>query len=138
MRSVLYMAHPVAPYGDRLVGDNVARAMRWLRWLRRSFPETTFIAPWIAALMCGEDDANPAQREAGLVDADAVIELVDGVVLVGGRISSGMEREAKRAKTSNGVVFDLTELGDEPPGPEVERAVFGWVEFAREFQENRR
>jgi hypothetical protein len=71
--------------------------MRWLSWLRRSFPETTFVAPWIAAVLSGEDDGDPKQREAGLVDADTLIPRVDGVVLCGGRISSGMERECGRA-----------------------------------------
>lgn len=72
---------------------NLDRAMRWLAWLRRSFPETTFIAPWIAAVLSGEDDANPVQREAGLVDDCAVVERCDGIVLVGGRISERMRRE---------------------------------------------
>ncbi len=128
-RAVLYMAHPLG--GD--VPSNLARAMRWLRWLRKSFPETTFVAPWIAAVVAGEDDADPAQREAGLVDACAVVALLDGVVLVGGRISTGMQREVSWTI----VAYDLTELGDEPPNPVVEREVFGFVEFAREWADCR-
>lgn len=74
---------------------NVEQALRWLRWLRLSFPETTFIAPWISSLLSGDDDADPAQREAGLVDARAVIGLCDGIVLTGPRVSDGMRREAE-------------------------------------------
>jgi hypothetical protein len=90
--------------------------MRWLSWLRRSFPETTFVAPWIAAVLSGEDDGDPKQREAGLVDADTLIPRLDGVVLCGGRISSGMERECGRAIRA----WDLSELGPEPPVHRVE------------------
>ena len=128
-RCVLYMAHPLG--GD--VEGNLKRAMRWLQWLRRSFPETTFIAPWIAAVLSGGDETDPKQREAGLIDDCAVVALLDGIVLVGGRVSPGMERES----ACHAVVFDLTGLGDEPPGP-VEREVFGYTEFARDFQDCRR
>lgn len=106
-RFVYYMAHPLG--GD--VDGNIKRALRWLSWLRRTFPKVTFIAPWIAAVMSGENDDDPAQREAGLVDAVAVVDACDGVVLVGGRISSGMERERKAASWE----LDMTWLGEEPP-----------------------
>lgn len=123
-RLVLYVAHPVAPTPAQIAEEklhptpraaavkrNVARAMRWLAWLRRSFPEVTFVAPWIASILSGEDDSDPRQREAGLVDADAVVPRCDGVVLCGGRISSGMGRERGVALRA----WDLTPLGDEPP-----------------------
>jgi hypothetical protein len=110
-RLVLYVAHPLGAPDRAGLDANLARAMRWLSWLRRAFPDTTFVAPWIAAVAAGEDDADPRQREAGLVDADAVIPRLDGVVLVGGRVSSGMARERGRARRA----WDLTSLGDEPP-----------------------
>lgn len=118
IRKVLYVAHPVRPtneevdviqpyihhrtakiwkpHATRLTEAAVANingAMTWLRWLCRSFPETTFIAPWIASMLSGEDDADPVQREAGLVGDCAVIERCDGIVLCGPRISEGMRRE---------------------------------------------
>lgn len=109
-RAVLYVAHPLG--GD--VDGNIKRALRWLEWLRRSFPTVTFIAPWIASVMSGEDDSDPAQREAGLVDAETIVDRCSGVVLVGGRISSGMMRESAAARWTS----DLTWLGEEPPvGP---------------------
>jgi hypothetical protein len=115
-RPVWYLAHPLG--GD--VAGNLARAQRWLVWLRRRFPADTFIAPWIAAVLSGEDDADPAQREAGLVDADAVIPLLAGVVLCGGRVSSGMGRERKSARA----VVNLTAFGQEPPPALHPRAPF--------------
>ncbi len=120
MRKVIYMAHPVAPsdgeitecirrlrgfvggspgttevseISKEIINANITRALAWLAWLRKSFPETTFIAPWIAAIQSGEDDLDPKAREAGLVDACAVIERCDGIVLCGVRVSSGMARE---------------------------------------------
>lgn len=79
----------------RATRANLDRAMAWLAWLRRSFPETTFIAPWIASILAGEDDVDPSQPEAGLRDDCAVVERCDGIVLVGPRISEGMERETR-------------------------------------------
>jgi hypothetical protein len=140
-RLVLYVAHPLAPTSECMapftaddragareaaLQANLARAMRWLSWLRRSFPEVTFIAPWIAAVLSGEDDSDSAQREAGLVDADAVVPRCDGIVLCGGRISSGMMRERAVARRC----WDLTDLGDQPPG----RAVLGWLSWASELE----
>lgn len=126
-RLVNYVAAPLGAPDRARLEANIARAMRWLSWLRRSFPESTFIAPWIAAVLSGEDDADPRQREAGLVDADTVIPRLDGVVLVGGRVSSGMRREAMAARR----VWSLTWLGLEP---ESERGgVWTDVGFERAF-----
>lgn len=122
-RGLLYMAHPVAPTTDEIdqersayfpaamtdtalagicVGRNLNRAMQWLSWLGKSFPETTFIAPWISAIMAGEDDLDPNQREAGLLDCCSVVERCDGIVLCGGRISSGMRREMEHGLARGG------------------------------------
>lgn len=92
---------------------NLDRAMAWLSWLRRSFPETTFIAPWIASILAGADDADPAQREAAFLDCCAVVERCDGIVLVGPRISEGMRREMEHARATSGrygATFDICDL----------------------------
>lgn len=144
-RQVLYVAHPVAPCAEDLaaiveheyqerprtaaeksqiaVKRNVDRALRWLAWLRKSFPETTFIAPWIATIQSLGGDGTPEEREAGLVDDCAVVERCDGIVLVGGRISSGMRREMEHGQAfwlwdpGDDIfwVHDLTKLGHMPP-----------------------
>lgn len=131
-RNVLYVAHPLSPTEAEMadagrsistlptitvaINRNVERAMRWLAWLRRAFPETTFIAPWIATVMSLYGDDSPALREAGLVDDCAVVERCDGIVLCGGRISSGMYREACAGRFPAHWICDLTGLGGEPPG----------------------
>lgn len=132
---VLYVAHPLSPLSTdvdyqlatfgHLISDpckvdgahrlaidaNLARAKRWLTWLRRTFPAITFIAPWITAIESDADDSDEAQRSAGLRDDCRVVNRCDGIVLCGGRVSSGMATESARAR----VVFDLTHLGAEPP-----------------------
>lgn len=128
MRLVLYMAAPLRPNAEELSAHehapdpgatayqaNIKRAMRWLAWLRRSFPGTTFIAPWIASVLAGADEHDPTQRAAGLIDDCAVVARCDGIVLVGGRESSGMTREAAHSARC----WDLTGLGDEPPTFEI-------------------
>ena len=117
-RQVLYVAAPLRPTVeevkattetiappvstqvrvDAALRANLDRAMRWLSWLRRSFPETTFIAPWIASVLAGDDDTDPARRAAGLIDDCTVIERCDGIVLCGGRISDGMRREMEHGE----------------------------------------
>jgi hypothetical protein len=110
---------------------NVRLGMRWLAWLMKSFPRVTFIAPWITAIMSGADDTDPEQRERGLRDCCRVVERCDGIVLCGGRISSGMQRERERgvlcadgrekygcgcSEGSRGFdVYDLTDLGPSTP-----------------------
>lgn len=110
-RRVFYVAHPVG--GD--VDGNVKRALRWLKWLRHRDPTNTYVMPWVAGIMSGEDDSDPAVRERGLVDCAATAALCHGIVLVGGRVSSGMERERAAVIAAGGHVFDMTRLGDEPP-----------------------
>jgi hypothetical protein len=149
IRQVLYVAAPLRPTEEEIAAvkaihgqtadhptsqlrlrqaleANLDRAMRWLAWLRRSFPETTFIAPWIASVLAGADDADDAQRAAGMADACAVVERCDGIVLCGGRISEGMRREMEhgvrmtyqRLDTPMFQVYVLTKLGAEPPAYE--------------------
>lgn len=110
-RPTYYVAAPVS--GD--VKANVERALRWLRHLRRADPNSTYICPWVAALQSGEDDNDPVQRERGLVDCETVAALCAGIVLVGGRISSGMAREREAVIAAGGRVVDYTGLGAEPP-----------------------
>lgn len=101
-RPVLYVCHPVG--GD--VDGNIKRALRWLSWLSREHPAITFVMPWLAGVLAG-DDGEPAQREAGLRDCEATVAKLDGVVLVGGRVSTGMARERAVAIDHGLEVFDL-------------------------------
>lgn len=158
-RQLLYVAAPLRPTEDEIryaevcagrlpdwgvtlqsvaINQNLQRAMRWLAWLRRSFPETTFIAPWIASVLSLDGDDSPTLREAGLVDDCAVVERCDGIVLVGGRISDGMRREMEHGQrrgaldqvsVEHGIaavtefkVYSLADLREPPLGGPPERA----------------
>ena len=130
-RPLVYLAAPVRPTAAEIahakacgaIGDyavelatshNVERAWRWFVWLRKSWPNVTFVAPWIAQILMGDDDSDPAQRERGLLDCETAVRRCDGLVLVGGRLSDGMRRESAVART----VVDLLWLSAEPPaGP---------------------
>lgn len=112
---VWYMAHPVGAPTKAEVDANIQRALRWLNWLRKREPKRVVIAPWIASILAGEDDADPAQRERGLQDAEAIATRVDGIVMCGGRISTGMDRESTAVCQNGGLGADLTSLGAEPP-----------------------
>lgn len=111
-RLVYYLAHPVS--GD--VDGNIKCALKWLAHLRRTEQSVTFVAPWIAGLLSGEDDNDPTARERGLQDCEATAAKLDGIVLVGGRVSSGMARERDAVIKAGGVVIDMTSLGIDPPG----------------------
>lgn len=117
--TLLYMAHPIA--GD--VPANMARAKRWLRWLGAHVDNAVMIAPYLHDLELEVTrDHVPAERELGLRRCVAAVAICDGIVLVGGRISPGMQREMASART----VYDLTELGPVPPDDDC-RLRFGHV-----------
>ena len=125
-RRVLYMAHPVAPTNLEIEATpwsplvdmrakialqvNLDAALRCLAWLRSSFPEITFIAPWIATIKSLGNDDSPALRAAGLVDDCAVVERCNGIVLMGKRISIGMRREMEHGSAANFPDFSVYDL----------------------------
>ncbi len=108
--TLLFLSHPVR--GD--APGNLRRALRWLAYLTATRTES-IIAPWIAGLMAGEDDSDPEQRERGLQTCTETARRCDGIILVGGHISSGMRRELDAVRESGGRVIDLTHMGTEPP-----------------------
>lgn len=149
-RRVLYMAHPLSPLQGEILAEpsdfpesmrvelaltgNLHRALRWLAWLRATFPRVTFMAPWIATVQSLHGDDSSAVREAGLVDDCAVVERCDGIVLCGGRISSGMQIELAHGtghswdRPDGFRVYDLVAIGREPPSISPADAPFLWAQ----------
>lgn len=112
LNPIYRMEHPFAPL--RSTEDNLARAKRWLRWLARTFTDIDTVAewiPWVEVL----DDSNPIERARGLALGEEMAKRLDGLWLVGGRISNGMKMAITVAVEHKKTVFDLTTLGDEPP-----------------------
>lgn len=113
---IAYVAHPVgAPTPDG-VHANVARALRWVRWL---VDHTTLAvsAPWIPYVLACEGET-PEQRQRGLRDDLAMVERHDLVIECSDRISVGMSLERDHACLCGLSIADLTVLGlAEPPAP---------------------
>ena len=128
--SIYRMEHPFKPQTS--TEDNLARAKRWLKWLARTFTDIDTVAewiPWVEVL----DDTDPAERERGLALGEEMARRLDGLWLVGGRISNGMKMAVSIAVEHKKVVFDLTALGDEPPSmPEAVDEVRIFVRLALE------
>ena len=144
MRKLLYVVYPVAPTEQQVkesaggvlqwdptvpggllaasreastkaLSANILSALGSLGWLRKSFPETSFIAPWLANLL-GEA---PVSRLAGFVDACATVERCDGIVFVGPQVSDEMLKIANHGATwrvfqdedgGHGALFDIYDL----------------------------
>jgi hypothetical protein len=142
-----YMAHPVAPTeaqiaakmdGDPVlrlprdlaitycVRDNLDSATAWLRWLVEN-TNWAISAPWIPYVQA-LNDATSSHRERGLRDDCAMAARCDGIILVGGRLSSGMEREWNAVKDRDGWVLDLLHLGPTPPTSQPE-TWSSWTEY---------
>lgn len=153
-RLVIYVSHPLTPTDAeiRAIGvpsdgateftlrvfalqENIDKAKRWLAWLRVAFQATTFIAPWIANIEACGRDGYVASMERGGSDALATIDRCDGIVLCGGRISAGMQREIDHAWANQNAlgnrsrVWDLTcaKNPDPPAGMRPHRNFASWA-----------
>lgn len=113
---IYYLAHPVS--GD--VPGNVARALRWLRWLVGQHPDWAISAPWIPYVL-GLDEST--DRARGLRDDVAMVRRCDGIILAGGRLSQGMAVELGAARAGGLHVLDLLHLGAEPPAADQALAI---------------
>lgn len=96
---------------------NLARARRWLWWLR-SHTAWSVCAPWIPAVQAAIDNGadEATERARGLADDLAVLGRCDAIVLCGGRISAGMAIERDHAIAHGLAVIDLSMAGPEPGG----------------------
>jgi hypothetical protein len=112
MKPIIYVAHPVS--GD--VKANCDKVLRWLRWLTAVDPGRIYIAPWVGEVLAHLDmDPIPADfYDRVLSDDEEVVRRLDGVLLTGGRISTGMAREADAARKAGKPVYDM-HLLSEPP-----------------------
>jgi len=108
---IAYLAHPVSAPDQAGIDANLANARAWLKFLVDS-TSWAVSAPWMPYV---EALAEATYRERGLADDLAMLERHDLIVLVGGRISSGMELERGRAYDCGLRIVDLTSMGASPP-----------------------
>ncbi len=115
MKPIIYVAHPVS--GD--VWGNVDRTLKWLRWLTEVDPSRIYIAPWVGEVLAHLDlDPIPADfYDRVLSDDEEVVRRLDGILLVGDRMSNGMQREWAAAKIAGKKVYDMVGLVHPPPSP---------------------
>lgn len=101
-KEVFYVAHPVS--GD--INANIANVVKWINWLTVHDPSRVYVAPWVAEVMAFKDDplvvgADDTARkdfyDRVLEDDKEVVRRLDGILLVGGKISEGMRRERDAA-----------------------------------------
>lgn len=111
-RAVVYIAHPLGAGPDR--ERNRENAAKWVAWAFRQ--GVSPVADWI--ILSGELVETPQNRAAGLECDLSLIERVDEVWLVGGRISPGMRLEADHALLHGKPIVDKTALGPLPPNGE--------------------
>jgi hypothetical protein len=93
---------------------NLSRAKRWLKWLQDEHADDAVIAPYLTWCEL-YDDADAEQRARGLRRSLLAMTRCDELVLCGGRMSAGMQREKGSAITGRIAVTDLLGLGEEPP-----------------------
>jgi hypothetical protein len=106
-RRVVYLAAPFT--GDP--GGNLERARRWVAWLMEREPDVAVQCSWMAL---GEVPRDQVERV--LLDCEALAATCEWIVLVGGRVTAGMERELQACIEGGGYVADLTSLGPDPLG----------------------
>lgn len=96
-KEVFYVAHPVS--GD--IDANISNVIGWINWLTLNDPSRVYVAPWVAEVLAFKNDPlvvqdNQATKEfydRVLADDVEVVKRLDGILLVGGRVSEGMRRE---------------------------------------------
>lgn len=85
-----------------IVAFNLARALRWWKWLRQ-LRAAVAIIPWYANILDGED----RDRDHGLYDDCEVVKRCDAVIACGSRISGGMRKELNAGTTAGVVGFQV-------------------------------
>lgn len=104
-KPIIYVAHPVS--GD--VKANCDKVCQWLRWLTQVDPSRIYIAPWVGEVLAHLDlDPIPADfYDRVLSDDEEVVRKLDGIILTGGKMSTGMKRELAAAWSCGNPVYDL-------------------------------
>lgn len=90
---VVYVAHPLGAGPDR--ESNRKKASVWAAWIAKTF-RVAVVADWI--ILSGEWDESPENRDLGPKLDFALVELCHVVVMVGPRVSLGMQLEAGQAR----------------------------------------
>jgi hypothetical protein len=108
---IAYLAHPVSAPTQAGVDANLANARAWLKFLVNVTP-WAISCPWMPYVESLVPEAT--YRERGLADDMAMVERHDLVILVGGRVSAGMQLERDHAVKHGIRVIDLSYVTTPP------------------------
>jgi hypothetical protein len=89
-----------------IVAFNLARALRWWRWLS-SLEAAVWIMPWYVNVLAN-GEADKRLIDLGLRDDCEVVKRCDAVMACGARISSGMRKELNAGAGCGVVGFQVT------------------------------
>ena len=105
-KPIVYLAHPVG----KTPLANAFNAAKWLRWFITNDPSRIYVAHWIGEVLAFPEETGEAHRdyEASLSDDVEVLCKFDEIVLVGGKISNGMQQELDRAKQEHKRITDMS------------------------------
>jgi len=102
-----YLAHPVGPDDVHTYEENIADGEDWWRALLRAGYNVD--APWLG--LCHTlDDFDSADRKIGMEIDKKVLERLDGIILTGHTVSSGMKAELDLATEKDLPVFVLVDM----------------------------
>lgn len=103
MKPVYYVAHPVT--GDP--EGNAYKAIAWIHWLTLNDPSRVYVAPWVAEVLAfARENAAPEFYARVLADDQDVVRHLDGVLMVGGKVSRGMALESDAARERSLPIID--------------------------------
>lgn len=112
-RPIWYLAHPVSPDARFTFEQNMAHALV----VARIADDVGFkvCLPWYADCLY-HDDSNASHRADGLAMDVEIARLVGRIMLVGHRISSGMQAELAAVMAAGGTVLRAVGVPDQQLG----------------------
>ena len=108
---MLYLSHPLSASTDEERQRNRENATRWAAFIAWHC-KVAICADWIVLSSVWTEAQG---RELGLKLDCEQVRRCDGIVVVGGRITSGMTIEIDAGKAWNKPICDLTSLGYQAP-----------------------
>ena len=112
-KPVFYVAHPVS--GDPI--GNCMKVVRWIKWFTEHDPSRVYVAPWVAEVLAFPVASLEVYERALQGDEDVIAHL-DGLVMVGGKVSDGMRREWVHAMKNEKYGVDMSRFATPEDVPE--------------------
>lgn len=115
-RAVWYLAHPLKPDDHYTVEQNMDHVVKLTRLF---FEHNVYVCTPYHTTMLALDDDNIEHRNMGIEADNEVLKLLNRIILVGHRISFGMNAEMELIIAQGGEVKNFVGLPDEMLGEEL-------------------